>query len=641
MAVLVGTPSISPVVPAGSTVGMLALLVTNAAATPAGWSVVGRDVSWILPFWIEILRTSVYSKVLTSDDLSGPVTQLGAGFEGVVVCYEPGWTVGLVRVGQASVRVGAGARALVVSPEGGAGGGLSWPVALDRTSLPWAPGMTFQTHVGLTTAPAGSAVTLGPSTARTGVAVEVRAPVAPVPPTPSLPKNGAEVPADAPIAFQWVIPGGQVPTGYRLRAQTQDGWRWWNASTSALVASEVDNTSSEPRSSIPGGLLTPVSASRGWQVAWRRADGEWSEYSDVSTLTPTQRPVVTVTGPTGTVAEDLSPTIMFDVAMTRPASVVTAFHVVASQGGVPVHDSGWIPQDLREYTMPPDAGWSQGPVDTLVEVEQTGGLRSAPGAGGFTLTWTPPPTPAILAEPHEDGMLLTVTGLVPGNRVEVERLDAGGWVRIEVREARAAGERWVDATLLRGVQARYRVRQLEVLEGIVLPSGWGMSAFAVSGARGWCYVWDAAAPATTWQRVYLLPRSLDVRYPQVIGKHYVLGHDPARGPFPVARMTRGKARAPEGQVTLRAFSERAVSDLTSLLIEAETIGILLPEERDLDVRGLTAGQVLHVGRGGAVERAVHANSAARTVDLDWITQERTTPVGAVPASPVTNPVQPL
>ena len=643
MAVLVGVASSSPVVPAGAPVGGFAVLVTNSAATPAGWAVVGRDVSWWHPLMVLLgpdaaLRTGVFSRVLTAADVApgaGPVTQLGAGFEGLVLVFDPGSSVGMVRQGLGMVRVGQGSHAVVAVPGTTSGAGLSWAGPLERTGFVWAPATSIETGVGYLAAPAPAAATVGVMSPW-GVAVEVRAPVAPPAPVLSLPVNGAEVAADEPLDLAWVTPS--AASGYQARIETPEGPRWWNAATQSLSETEVSNTSGVTGAVLPPAVLSPVNASRGWQVAWQRAsDGKWSPYSDTSVFTPVARPVVTVTGPTGTVTDDLSPTVTWDTVMTRPASSVTAYRVTGSQGGVLVHDGGWVPAPGSEYQVPPDAGWVQGPVEVTVEVEQTGGLRSLPAEWTFALAWTPPPTPVVVAVPDSDGVRVEATGLVPGNRVQVQRSSPSGWVPVESRAALAAGEAHVDVTGLSRTEATYRVRQLGVLSGQVLPSEWGYSGPVVSPVGRWCYLWDAAAPGSTWQRVYLTGRG-PVRYPQVIGKFDTLGHDPAKGRYPVARMARGVARAPEVELTFEVFSEQAVADLEGLLMEASVIGIRLPSERDLDKRALTAGSVLHVSRNNAVELAVIRNSAARQVTLACVTQDRIAPTGLPPASPVTQAV---
>ena len=156
MAVLVGVASSSPVVPAGAPVGGFAVLVTNSAATPAGWAVVGRDVSWWHPLMVLLgpdaaLRTGVFSRVLTAADVApgaGPVTQLGAGFEGLVLVFDPGSSVGMVRQGLGMVRVGQGSHAVVAVPGTTSGAGLSWGGPLERTGFVWAPATSIETGVG-------------------------------------------------------------------------------------------------------------------------------------------------------------------------------------------------------------------------------------------------------------------------------------------------------------------------------------------------------------------------------------------------------------------------------------------------------------------------------------------------------------
>jgi hypothetical protein len=299
---------------------------------------------------------------------------------------------------------------------------------------------------------------------------------APLAPELLLPESGTQVSATEDASLSWAhrpsVPGG-YSDAYRIRFREVGSgtWEWVNASGTA-EASETTVTSLASSATLAAAELT-AGVSYEWQVATREAlDGLWSDYSGSSTFDAVSPPSVTVSAPTGTVSEDLSPTAVW--SPTTPEGSQTAFRVRVADLGF---DSGPVQGSATSYTLRADLGWQNGDAYTLeVQVQQTGGSWSPWASTSFTVSWTPPADPTISATAELGGVeVVTTSG---GETIDLERqIDGGAWER--VLSSANAGT-FLDVLAPFGVQVAYRARTLDVLEGQILYSDWVTSSSVTS-----------------------------------------------------------------------------------------------------------------------------------------------------------------
>lgn len=546
----------APSWPSGTRKGDVAVLTSvhdqalGSIVSPPGWSLAGSwsSVAWVSMVWAR-LDGAVWTQVVTDTSVPPwPGMRVEPGRRQVqVVVYRGTSGVGRSRQGMGEVPVQAHGGAHVVAAEVAATGA---PVA----SL---PGVTRNGTTGSAQRPAhlGQAAMWAatgwadaggtPGTYGTTVdvsrllALELLPPVGPAAPTIVSPATGNETSAGVDVDYAWrhnpASPGG-YQDAYRLRVDRGSGWEYWSASTGNWSASDVVNVSGVEGVTVPAARHTPM-AEHVWQAMTREGlDGQWSPWSDTASHRPVTAPSVNVTAPTGVVSNDLTPTVAWTA--TTPRGVQTAVHVrvVDADAGV-LYDSGALPTPAKSLTLPVLEWVNGAPVTALVRVQQTGGSWSPWVTSAFAVSWSEPATPTVSATPRaarDGGVVVDLSGLVAGARVEVQRVSPEGlWEPVVILDAPDASVSVVDVFAPYGTPTAYRARQASVLDGVPLSSGWGMSA-PVTSTDECMYLAAAQAPASSWVRV-MLSTDGERTHRRPVSVAYGLGDDRARVSYGVRR----------------------------------------------------------------------------------------------------------
>lgn len=462
--------------PAGSAVGDLAVLEADHASGSgpgtSGWTYAG---------------TSIYFKSVTSADLSGSIPVKGRLVSLVVF-------TGAARIGattqQRGVRVAAGGAAFIrgwTGPFSGSGIGPSTGRLGSAVQLSEDRHWHATWWVASASAAYVSISSDGDADGYRGYEIVPTAgPGAPVLTSPSA---GSTVDVAVPVTLSWVptreSPTG-VPDGWRVSIRAVGSGTWqWVTSSGTLTASETSVASGAVSATINAGVLTS-----GQAYEWRAATSEstrWSPYSGAQQFTPVSVP--TATGVTvSSLLDDLSPTVSWTA--TASFGDIIAHRVRVIDSGMVVADSGVRPGNPGSYTIPPREDWvNSATVTASVEVQQTGGLWSAPGTANFAVTWTPPTSPNAPACVDGSPFAVTVTGIQLGLGLQVQSSTDGGFVWVPVRDIPApALTQSVPVPLAAyGVATAYRVRTYRVLEGVRLGGAWVESGACVSTDRR-CYL---------------------------------------------------------------------------------------------------------------------------------------------------------
>lgn len=233
----------------------------------------------------------------------------------------------------------------------------------------------------------------------------------PLVPTLTSPTNGAYLDAAAAgLTFQWTYNPGTdsgAQSGYALRISTDGGaYQYWNATSAALQASEVWNSSAAAQAVIPAGVLAD-GHSYTWSVATEESHyGLQGPFASDAQFNATAMPTVTVNAPAGS-ASSATPTVAWSDTLGS-GDTQTSFRVVVytkavtGQSGfapgstTPTADSGVISTAATTWAV--SAPLAQGDWVVYVQVTETGGVASAWTSSAFTVAYDPPAEPTLPAD---------------------------------------------------------------------------------------------------------------------------------------------------------------------------------------------------------------------------------------------------
>ena len=612
--------------PAGSSPGHVGVFVSSPlrASTVSdialpGWGFAG--VSYAFVPLSGVPAAGVWSKVLTSSDLASPPPAV----DGSVLVFS-----GVSRVLQAypapGVSVPSGGGGVVVAVSFGAitGGPLTW------TTQHTNPRGTVR--VGYTTT---SVVSQAPGWPLNLV---LGAPVGPAAPTLVAPVSG-DVSDGLPLELLWkhnaTVAGGSQ-AAYCLEVTTAThGTRFWTGSE--WSASETWVSSSTQGVTLPAAVLVAGDA-HSWTVRTEeQVGGLRSPKSVAGVFTPVTPPTMTLTGPVSPVVDDLSPTVTW--SSVTPQGGQTAFRVWVVSAGQTIADSGVVRSAVSSWTVPPTTPWVRDAAVTIFgQVWQTGGSVSPVASRPLVVSWTPPVTPVVTEVTGAEGVMLTVSGLVPGSPIEVQRLEpSGDWVTILEVTAEGSKGTFTDVFAAYGHPTRWRARQSATLEGVGMVSDWGVSDYIISEDDG-AYLGDALDPIRTWIPVLVRSMEADVLHQNVqvsygLGDtHAVVWSEPEQG-F-------------TGQVTIGCMSVGALGELRGLWSGVNPDAGLKPTRRmcfrphpeydDGQTRIQPATRWWAVVNPWSESRLVQGPWTYRDVPLQWVEQP-VTELG-VSMAPLTHPI---
>ena len=624
--------------PAGTQPGdlIVAVRVGQGVGVPPGFTaaVSGRlgVLGWLYRGGMEVSTrwaTAGMTQVKWPGDRSGYWVGIGAVF---VLRGTTG--VGTVRSNVAAVSVRDGGAAVFLAagysapgvpsgPSWGASGSVSKP---ERS-------IEFHGRWGWQDAPPGGGTLGGEVSPGWGVAIELLPPAEPFAPEPVTPEDGVEVTvaADAPLTVGWrhrPSRAGGSQSGFELRVIRAGVTRYWSVAGQVWSASAVINPGSAQQTLLPSSALV-LGQDVQWQVRTRETlDGQWSLWSPPRTFTRVAPPTVTVTGPTGTVTDDLAPWVTW--TPTTPRGVQTAYRVeVLSAADVPLWDSGVIAGSGTSLRLPPTIEWQRLAVHQVrVTVQQSGGSWSLPGTRSWTMTWTQPAEPVVALDLDGPGVGIEVTA-ISGLAVEVQRSAPGGqWVPWAAWTASGV-DSGRDVFAPYGQPVTYRVHTGSLLDGQPMWSDWVTSA-PVTSLDDDGYIASAVDPATTWQQLHLTADRQRIDQ-EPIAVTYGLGDSRPR-------VSHGPARGQSGELSVWSEHRTGTDALRGLLGVREPLLLRLPPDRDCLVdlpEVLTVARSAQVGRDRLIQAATHRG---RIITFAWVEQEP--PALGASMAPVVNPIIP-
>lgn len=452
-------------------------------------------------------------------------------------------------------------------------------------------------------------------------AIELLPSLAPLAPTVTTPAAGAQVAAGSSLLVEWVHRAqraGGSQRAYRLRVRQDAGaWRWWDGSD-LDATSAVSVTSGSTSASIPAALVTGSTVDLIVETQ-EEMDGQWSPASATRSVQVVSPPSVTVTGPTGTLTNDMTPTVTLTVTPGSGLAHIETRVVITDAGGAVVWDSG-TRGPVLSVTAPATTPWVRGATYTAtVTVAQTGGA-SATATSSWVMTWTEPAVPtSVTATPGVEGVEVVVDA-DPNRTIAIERVVDGvptllGWVLTDS----TYGTVTVTDVMGPDGEVTYRARAGSDLDGVTLWSAWVSSAAVTRTDRG-CYLAAANSPLETWQRVGVR-EDLSRTIARGVQSYYPIGADRAI-------VLSGPTKGQRGSTTFWTETLAELDGLLGLLQSAETLLLRLP-----------AGPVIPVSVASEVEvsRLVQTPAEFRHASVAWVERPPVTPTGTSSA-PVTHPV---
>ena len=499
-------------------------------------------------------------------------------------------------------------------------GGLAWGPALVRPNV--GLGVTLHGRWGWGNAPAGGATMGGDVSPGWGVALELLPPAGPFEPVLVSPDDGVEVAVEGaglPVSWQHrPSRAGGSQAAVQVR-RTVAGVHSWLSAAGAWVSSAVSIPGSASSVVLPGLVVGQPTQ---WSVRTMEAlDGTWSQYAPPRVVTRVAPPTVAVSGPSGTVTDDLSPTVSW--SSSTPRGVQTAWRVQIEQAGVQLWDSGVVAGPAQEMSVPASVEWVRGlPHQAVVSVQQTGGSWSVPVSTEFVVTWTLPVAPLLSLS--LDGAGVGIRTVAPGLQVEVQRsVDGGQW--LPWVSWRAPGD-MRDVFVASGVPVRYRARSASLLDGQQLRSGWVQAGPVVSEDHGG-YIASALDPVATWQAVEL---AADATRQHVWDTSVDYGLGDAR-----PRVSHGPHRGMSGSMTIRTDDAAGTAALEGLLLTGEPLLVRIPPDGSGDDYDLPEILTVAVSEAPGVERLAQTLLIrGRLVSLSWVEQVPPTPGASM--APVVN-----
>ena len=502
-------------------------------------------------------------------------------------------------------------------------------------------GSYLDLHFGLNSG--GSSTYIGPSSGGQGTntgtfcgALELLPVSVPNAPTILQPAQGVQVSSADPVTVRIrhnsVMQGGGSAKAYRLRVR-QDGGTWYYLNATAGTISSttpVTNTivsATEFEVVLP--TLTGTAVDLIAETQESGTDGFWSPASSTRAFSRVAPPTVVVTA--GDTVGDLSPTITW--VTTTGTGVQETFRVVITSGGETLHDSGEQYGAAQSYTVPESTAWTSAATNTAtVTVTQTGGA-GASDADTFTVSWTPPTAPTIVATAAAKGVAVKVS-TVADRIVRVwRRVDAQPSTVVETLLGvwQTGTHNTVEFVDMFGPvgPATYVAQVWSDLDGILLPSPQALSS-AATRTDGRCgYIASALDPIGTWQDALLESegdrthvRAVEVVWP-IGGTH--------------SRTLSGPRRGVAGSFTQDVITDETLHPMLDLLHSGETLVLRMPA--DLDGNTWIPGEVIGLSVASEVEqqRTRSRPSTSRRLAWAWVERDIPDPTGSSLA-PAAHPV---
>lgn len=621
-----GTPAWSadrsaPSIPAGTAVGDVAVLLSLIGRSQVSQSVwwTNRPSSWIAAAnlnWADYTGELVAYYMTVGSNFSSrvvaPTLNVSSSYASIrqmLIVFTGSSGVDDVLSGVGYVPTMPGGGAFVAGIESLSGHGLNL--------LAESPGGTVKSGWKSHT---GSGVT-GADVQGDVFAIELLPSLAPLAPTITTPAAGAQVAAGSNLLVEWVHRAqrtGGSQRAYRLRVRQDAGaWRWWDGSDlDATSAVSVNSTSTSV--SIPAALVTGSTVDLIVETQ-EEMDGQWSPASATRSVQVVSPPSATVTGPTGTLTNDMTPTVTLAVTPGSGLAHIETRVVITDAGGAVVWDSG-TRGPVLSVTAPATTPWVRGASYTAtVTVAQTGGA-SATATGSWVMTWTEPAVPAsVTATPGVEGVEVVVDA-DPSRTIAIERMVDGvptllGWVLTDSTH----GTVTVTDVMGPAGEVTYRARAGSDLDGVTLWSAWVSSA-AVTRTDQACYLAAASSPLETWQRVRVR-EDLSRTIARGVQSYYPIGADRAI-------VLSGPTKGQRGSTVFMTETLAELDGLLGLLQSAETL-----------LLRLTGAPVIPVSVASEVEvsRLVQTPAEFRHATVAWVERPPVTPTGTSSA-PVTHPV---
>jgi hypothetical protein len=175
---------------------------------------------------------------------------------------------------------------------------------------------------------------------------------------------------------------------------------WWNQAARTWSTTEFWNAGDSQVTTFPPGFW-PAGVTYSWSVRARSATGSDSDYAPERTVVSTSAPVLNVTGPSGLVYGESTPTITWEVISTDAQRdyevriVKVGPGILSSDPGPSVWTSGVVTNEVArkrtvDISLDPKVAYR-----AYVRITSVAGLSSAWDYEEFTLSVDPPSGPLI------------------------------------------------------------------------------------------------------------------------------------------------------------------------------------------------------------------------------------------------------
>jgi hypothetical protein len=218
------------------------------------------------------------------------------------------------------------------------------------------------------------------------------------------PANGARVDLAAGAMFEWDYMGtgpSDVQQAWAFRRVAGATTAYWNAGSQAWQSTEIFNAGAEERATFPPGAW-PNGAAYSWTVRVKASSGQDSPYATPRSVIATSAPVVRITGPSGLVFTESTPTVTWDYVSsdaqrTYEVRVFVDAPNINPDTATPLWSSGQVTSSTGRAVRIDTPLLDGESYRIFARATSSTDLTSAWDDEIFTLSLTPPTGPSVRA----------------------------------------------------------------------------------------------------------------------------------------------------------------------------------------------------------------------------------------------------
>ena len=396
-----------------------------------------------------------------------------------------------------------------------------------------------------------------------------------------------------------------------VRATSSGTWQYVTPAGTLSTTSTEILTSSETVT-IAAGVLA---AAQSYEMrVFTHDDGGWSPTS-VSIIIVARNPPA-ITGTLTVAHNDLSPLVTWSVVPSLGQQRSWQVRIAPEGMGPDAALDGWS----SGVQAGSETSWQAPASNLLINggsyaawVKVSDDALTSPWIAlpAKIVSWTPPPGPASLVTVDSAPPTVTAAG-VPATSLALEWQagDGESWTALASTAGPAETETIFDPLAPFGVARYYRVRSIDLVDGVQLPSEWTTSAPLVSHDTN---AYLVSPGGTDWMMVRIV--SDDER-------SLIQGISATQGVGTKSMHTQRTLPAGEsGTTVLSTWTQAELARLVEWVSGRSQWWLRWPPERESGALLDVSPTLMGLGVTPSWQRKVQTNTATREVTVKWVTQE--------------------